>query len=470
MASFNTSQSSANTMACNNVWPTNMVLLEAAKAKMPQHSEQLDDLVVLARIGMAHKKELEDEIGTWHLIHELEYEDSKELPTNPNTFRCIMRASEPYKKEALQRLWDLVNQGLEGKKKLDAMILQILEGTFNGDAYGATALAAPEQEDLHDYEKHGHITAEDLAEMEKEREEEAKNLKLRRYSLHSIQRLLGLMPPKELPAAAAGSAWTEEGYQEHCASLEDEEALYGQQEYEETGPSCHWCHPDSGCDGDHGDEMRDGFLLRRSAALPAALPEPWTQEDYEEHCAPQCFITEDDESFAQRNYEEQDDWCDRCSSPLHRCGGEHPEVRNGVTLAPTPSPLTVPQAQAQAQPNCGPSLNCSWPEFCRCGWQYHPLHHVLEFRDGTAKWDPSTEFWTWTSKHGVTHRHHFPSAPVPSTIQQSAAAYAEEVDQWAADLARLVAESKALRQAPLSAFASFDLGDDDVPMLDIEEA
>jgi len=426
MASFNTSQSSANTMACNNVWPTNMVLLEAAKAKMPQHSQQLDDLVVLARIGMAHKLELENEIGTWHLIHELEYQDSTEWPTNPNTFASVVFSSEPYKKEALQRLWDLVNQGLEGKKKLDAMIVQILEGTFEGVAYGATAVAAPEQEDLHDYEKHGHFTAEDVAEMQKEREEEARNFKARRYSLHSIQRLLGLMPPKELPAAAAATAaWTEEDYQEHCAPsgpqevdpwadiTEEDWADYQRhcEEDERNQPSCHWCHPDSGCDGDHGDEMRDGFLLRRSAALPAAQPQPWTEEDYEEHCAPQLFITEDDESFAQRNYEEQDDWCDRCSSPLHRCGGEHSEMRNGATLAPTPSPLTVPQARAQ--PNCTPSA---------------------------------------------------------SAIQQTAAAYAEEVDQWAKDLARLIAESRALREAPLTAFAPFDLGDDDVPMLDIEEA
>ena len=349
MASFNTSQFSANTMACNNVWPTNTVLLEAAKVKMPQHAEQLDDLVALARIGMAHKLELENEIGTWHLIHELEYEDSTEWPTNFVIFRCVVNSSEPYKKEALQRLWDLVSQGLEGKQKLDDMIVQILDGTFDGVAYGtaygdsAPPAVAQEQEE-HDYEKHGHFTAEDVAEMQKEREEEARNPRPpRRYSLHALQRLCGLMPPKELPAAtAATSAWTEEDYQQHCAPLgqqvdswadmsEEDWADYQKhcEEDERKQPWCSNCHPDSGCDGDHGDEMRDGFLLRKG---------------------------------------------------------------------PAPSPLTI------------------------------------------------------------------------STIQQSAAEYAEEVDQWAKDLARLVAESRALRKAPLTAFAPFDLGDDDVPMVDIEEA
>ena len=348
MASFNTYQSSANTMACTNVWPTNTVLLEAAKAKMPQHAEQLDDLVALARIGMAHKLELENEIGTWHLIHELEYEDSTEWPTNFVIFRCVVNSSEPYKKEALQRLWDLVTMCLEGKKKLDAMIVEILDGTFDGVAYGATpvaavaAVAAPMAApvaDEHDYERHGHFTAEDIAEMQKEREEEARNPRPpRRYSLHALQRLCGLMPPKELEA----SAWTEEDYQEHCAPLgqqvdpwadmsEEDWADYQKhcEEDERNQPWCSNCHPDSGCDGDHGDEMRGGFLLRKG---------------------------------------------------------------------PAPSPLTI------------------------------------------------------------------------STIQQGAAAYAEEVDQWAKDLARLVAESRALREAPLTAFAPFDLGDDDVPMVDIEDA
>lgn len=51
--------------------------------------------------------------------------------------------------------------------------------------------------------------------------------------------------------------WTpedSEAYQRHCD--------------ENQGPDCSHCHPESGCDGDHGDEMRDGFIIRKSA-LPS---------------------------------------------------------------------------------------------------------------------------------------------------------------------------------------------------------
>jgi hypothetical protein len=50
--------------------------------------------------------------------------------------------------------------------------------------------------------------------------------------------------------------------------------------------------------------------------------------------------------------------------------------------------------------------------------------------------------------------------------------YSDEVDTWARDLARIVAESKALREAPLSAFADLaNLEDDDtIPEVDIEAA
>jgi hypothetical protein len=35
-----------------------------------------------------------------------------------------------------------------------------------------------------------------------------------------------------------------------------------QQDY---GPDCTYCDPRSNCDGDHGDEMRDGFIVRKPA-------------------------------------------------------------------------------------------------------------------------------------------------------------------------------------------------------------
>lgn len=52
-------------------------------------------------------------------------------------------------------------------------------------------------------------------------------------------------------------------------------------EEETMGPEvdCHYCHPDSGCDGDHGDEMRaGGGIVRRRAVVvrhtPATPPPP----------------------------------------------------------------------------------------------------------------------------------------------------------------------------------------------------
>jgi hypothetical protein len=179
-------------------------------------------------------------------------------------------------------------------------------------------------------------------------------------------------------------------------------------------------------------------------------------------------------------------------------------MRDGFILRKGPafSPLTVaaptqqvmaepvpqPQAQPEAQPSCANPQGCSWPEFCRCGWQYHPIHQVLEYRDGTANWDPVTEVWTWISKYGGAYkhyRHHFPLYDQPQRqaqpqeqqqeqpqAQQQIQDYIEEVDAWARDVERLIAESKAIREAPLSAFASLaDQEDDDtIPEVDIEAA
>lgn len=37
-----------------------------------------------------------------------------------------------------------------------------------------------------------------------------------------------------------------------------------QEQEQEKEPWCMWCPVTSGCDGDHGDEMRDGFIVRKS--------------------------------------------------------------------------------------------------------------------------------------------------------------------------------------------------------------
>jgi hypothetical protein len=53
--------------------------------------------------------------------------------------------------------------------------------------------------------------------------------------------------------AATASPEELEDYRRHC---------------EDTGPDCNYCDPQSGCDGDHGDEMRGGFFLRKPALKP----------------------------------------------------------------------------------------------------------------------------------------------------------------------------------------------------------
>jgi hypothetical protein len=65
--------------------------------------------------------------------------------------------------------------------------------------------------------------------------------------------------------------------------------------------------------------------------------------------------------------------------------------------------------------------------------------------------------------------------PVVSPItlpQEQVADYIEEVDQWTKDMVRIIAESKAIREAPLSAFADLAGHDDDdtIPEVDIEAA
>ena len=71
---------------------------------------------------------------------------------------------------------------------------------------------------------------------------------------------------------------------------------------------CHYCHPDSGCDGDHGDEMRAGgdivrrraAVVRHIAATPPPPPPPLglsmggggaAAEDEEDGCATPCLLS-----------------------------------------------------------------------------------------------------------------------------------------------------------------------------------
>ena len=46
----------------------------------------------------------------------------------------------------------------------------------------------------------------------------------------------------------------------------EEVADYARQNEQDTGSDCTYCDPRSNCDGDHGDEMRDGFIVRKLIA------------------------------------------------------------------------------------------------------------------------------------------------------------------------------------------------------------
>jgi hypothetical protein len=65
----------------------------------------------------------------------------------------------------------------------------------------------------------------------------------------TIQQWLTTATPEEM-----------EDYYRHCDA----------EEHANPGADCNYCHPSSGCDGDHGDEMRDGFIIRKPALLAYA--------------------------------------------------------------------------------------------------------------------------------------------------------------------------------------------------------
>lgn len=124
------------------------------------------------------------------------------------------------------------------------------------------------------------VTAEEAEELWRQAQEDQKKPP-RRYSFHDLQRALGILPPKEEVASESMAArWTEEEYGQHCAPAElAEEQARAEEEWQaQQDPSCHYCHPTSGCDGDHGDECRDGigpiYKGPRVPTSPLIVPAP----------------------------------------------------------------------------------------------------------------------------------------------------------------------------------------------------
>lgn len=84
------------------------------------------------------------------------------------------------------------------------------------------------------------------------------------------------MAPKRSSSGGGGGGGATLNFWEWAATASAEEMEeYSRHYAEDTGPDCDYCDPSSGCDGDHGDEMRDGFIVRKPArALNYAVEEP----------------------------------------------------------------------------------------------------------------------------------------------------------------------------------------------------
>ena len=77
-------------------------------------------------------------------------------------------------------------------------------------------------------------------------------------------------PPPMAPKRSSGGGGATLSMEEWAATASPEELEdYRRHCEEDTGPDCNYCDPRSGCDGDHGDQMRDGFIVRKPALKPA---------------------------------------------------------------------------------------------------------------------------------------------------------------------------------------------------------
>ena len=92
----------------------------------------------------------------------------------------------------------------------------------------------------------------------------------------TIQRIGGprtpqrVRPPQPPPMAPKRSSSGTLNMEEWLATATEDELEDYRRHCEDSGPDCNYCDPSSGCDGDHGDEMRDGFIVRK----PARAEEP----------------------------------------------------------------------------------------------------------------------------------------------------------------------------------------------------
>jgi len=249
---------------CSKSWPTDSVLLEQAltiaRVSFPEREDLINSLLKEVREALECKMQLHYAIWRWRADRNMDYKET-EWPCDRDNLTAIVTGLSQKEHDRLYSLYILASDGKDTKAILDKIIVELILAEQQAKAKEkAKAFTADGAWDG--------VTAEESEEVWRQKEEDQQKPP-RRYSFHELQRALGVLPPKDKVVR-----WTEEEYREHCAPIED---WAQQQAEEEQEPSCHYCHPSSGCDGDHGDECRDGFgpiYKGRVPSSPITVPAP----------------------------------------------------------------------------------------------------------------------------------------------------------------------------------------------------
>ena len=272
-------QNTAMMQDCSKSWPTDHVLLKEALAvarNFPEKESLLNSLLKEVREALDCKMQLHYAIWRWHADRNKDYQET-EWPCDRDNLTAVVTGLSEKEHDRLYSLYILASDGKDTKAILDQMVVDlVLSKPLCQECHSTSVKGLPQDRGENAWTDAGHtcdgVTAEEAEEIVRQAQEDQKK-PLRRFSFHHLQRTLGLLPPKDEVVH-----WTEEDYREHCAPFDDsaEQELWAQQEEQRQEPSCHYCHPSSGCDGDHGDECRDGFgpIYKGVPSSPLTLPAP----------------------------------------------------------------------------------------------------------------------------------------------------------------------------------------------------
>ena len=254
---------------CSKSWPTDSVLLEQAltiaRVSFPEREDLINSLLKEVREALECKMQLHYAIWRWRADRNMDYKET-EWPCDRDNLTAIVTGLSQKEHDRLYSLYILASDGKDTKAILDKIIVELILAEQQAKAKEkAKAFTADGAWDG--------VTAEEAEELWRQTQEDQKKPP-RRYSFHELQRALGLLPPKD------EAGWTEEEYREHCAPIQEDDLahqeLWAQQEEQRQEPSCHYCHPSSGCDGDHWDECRDGVgpIYKGISSSPLTVPAP----------------------------------------------------------------------------------------------------------------------------------------------------------------------------------------------------